>query len=430
MLGLYGQRCGVKVHIDWEGDTFRHGACHLADGDLTYSQIEHEDHEIKDGIGGWHDAGDYGKYTVNASFSVAQMLKAWEHFRGKLEARRFPIPEEGGDVPDLLDELRFQMEWLLKMQFPGGQASHKLTAIKFAANNVMPSQHRDTRYFTSMSSTATADLVAVLAQAARAYEEYDSDFAQQMLDAATLGLDYLSVHPEHVPAPPSQDRGGTFATGEYGDGSSSDERLWAKVEYWETTGDSDLREEIEESIGNVMPRPNWDWPDTSNLALYTYVLSERDRDPLVVEQVEKNILEQADSLVVAANSDGYGRALDNYYWGSNGLVARVTMNLWVAYRIDPKPSYIDALTQQVDHLLGRNPFSRSYVTGVGYFPPQSPHHRPSIGDGVVSPWPGHLVGGPNGGPTSWTDDKESYTTNEVAINWTTAMVYALAAAMP
>lgn len=430
IMGLYGQRCGVAVRIEWGGSVFRHGQCHLADADLKYSEIDHEEGEIKDGIGGWHDAGDYGKYTVNAAFSAAQMLKAWEQFQSKLEDRHFPIPEEGGDLPDLLDEVRFQLEWLLKMQFPDGQASHKLTAIKFSANSTMPTQHRDTRYFTSASTPATADLVAVLAQGARVFEEYDGDFAEQMLDAASLGLEYLTNHAQHVSAPPTANRGGIFETGEYGDSNSQDERLWAKVEYWETTGDSDLRDEIEESIGNITPRPNWDWQDMSNLAVYTYALSKRDRDPLVVEAVRNNILAQADELVAAANADGYGRALDDYYWGSNGLVARVTMNLAVAYQLDPKPSYLDAVTQQVDHLLGRNPFARSYVTGVGYFPPQSPHHRPSIGDGVVPPWPGHLVGGPNGGPTSWTDDKESYTTNEVAINWTTAMVYALAAAMP
>jgi endoglucanase len=430
ILGLYGQRCGVEVHFSWNGSRFGHGACHLRDGDMTYSEIEHEDNEIKDGVGGWHDAGDYGKYTVNAAFAAAQMLKAWEHFSDKLDDRRFPIPEKGGDLPDLLDEVRFQMEWLLKMQFPDGQASHKLTAINFPPDNLMPSFHDATRYFTPMSTAATADLVAVLAQAARVYEQYDAKFAETMLDAATLGMQYLSQHSEHVNAPPTG-MGATFQTGGYGDGSSQDERLWAKVEYWETTGDSDVLEAIEESIGSVYPRPNWDWQDMANLALYTYVLSEREgRNPEIVEALRTAIIAQADALVVAAERDGYGRALDNYYWGSNGLVARVTMNLAVAQKLDPKPGYVGAMTQQVDHLLGRNPFARSYVTGVGYFPPQAPHHRPSIGDGVVPPWPGNLVGGPNGGPTAWVDDKGNYTTNEVAINWTTAMVYALAAVMP
>jgi endoglucanase len=430
MLGLYGQRCGVAVRLVWEGETFRHGECHLDDGDLTHSGIEHEDGEIKDGKGGWHDAGDYGKYTVNAAFSAAQMLKAWEHFRDKLENRAFAIPEEGGSVPDLLDETRFQMEWLLKMQFDDGQVSHKLTATDFTTE-IMPSVHGDRRYFTTPSTAATADLVAVLAQAARIYDEYDSDFAQQMLDAATLSLDYLSTHEEHVSAPLAKSQGGVFATGTYGDGDSRDERLWAQVEYWETTGDSKLLEEIEESIGAYLPQPNWDWPNMVNLALYTYALSERDgRDAGILETVRESILANADELVAAAAADAYGRALDEYYWGSNGLVARATMNLAVANKLEPKPEYVDTMTQQVDHLLGRNPFARSYVTGVGYFPPQAPHHRPSIADGVTPPWPGHLVGGPNGSPTSWNDDKDDYESNEVAINWTTAMVYALVSVMP
>jgi endoglucanase len=430
VLGLYGQRCGVAVRIEWQGSKFAHGECHLRDGSMTYSQIEHEEDEIRDGKGGWHDAGDYGKYTVNGAFSAAQMLKAWEHFPEKLRERSFPIPEEGGEVPDLLDEVRFQMEWLLKMQFPEGQAAHKLTATDFEGE-LMPEVHADVRHFTAASTAATADLVAVLAQAARIYDEYDAGFAEQLLDAATRGLDYLAAHAEHVDAPPPRNQGGIFATGTYGDGNSQDERLWAKVEYWETTGDGALLEEIEQVIGGITPRPNWDWQDMANLALYTYALSEREgRDPVVLEAVKDAIVSQADELVAADNSEPYGRALDEYYWGSNGLVARVTMNLVVAHRLEPNPDYVHTMTQQVDHLLGRNPFARSYVTGVGYFPPQAPHHRPSIADGVISPWPGHLVGGPNGGPTSWTDDEDNYTTNEVAINWTTAMVYALSAVMP
>ena len=80
------------------------------------------------------------------------------------------------------------------------------------------------------------------------------------------------------------------------------------------------------------------------------------------------------------------------------------------------------------------------MTGVGKDPPTSPHHRPSVADGVLEPWPGLLIGGPSGqsqdgmtvglAATSWRDESGNYTTNEVAINWSGALVYALAAALP
>src|SRR5262249_30437090 len=94
------------------------------------------------------------------------------------------------------------------------------------------------------------------------------------------------------------------------------------------------------------------------------------------------------------------------------------------------------------YLLGRNPLSMSYVTGVGSNPPRHPHHRPSIADGLDQPWPGLLVGGPNrwrDDPTmrakvpvsvppakAYIDDERSYAANEVAINWNAPLVFLLA----
>jgi len=107
----------------------------------------------------------------------------------------------------------------------------------------------------------------------------------------------------------------------------------------------------------------------------------------------------ADGLVTARNNSGYGRALSgkagNYYWGSNGAVARTCMLLQVANRLSPKADYLDTCVDQISRIFGRNYYNRSQVTGVGKDPPLHPHHRPSQADGISNPWPGYLVGGPN-----------------------------------
>jgi endoglucanase len=116
------------------------------------------------------------------------------------------------------------------------------------------------------------------------------------------------------------------------------------------------------------------------------------------------------------------------------------MNLQAAYRVTSDSKYLDAATQQVDYLLGRNPFGRSLVTGLGYAPPVYPHHRPSNGDGVNEPWPGLLVGGPHRDTADplakanpdvplgkfWYDEAADYYVNEIAINWNGPLVYAAA----
>ncbi len=421
MLGLYGQRCGVEVQLEWDGDEFGHAACHQDDGLLDYADAGTTSH--KDGLGGWHDAGDYGKYTVNGAFAAATLLAAYEHFPDLLERREFAIPEQGGKLPDILDEAKVEIEWLLKMQFADGQASHKLTALNFAGD-VAANQDRSPRYFTPAGTAATADLVAIASMAARVYEPFDEEFADRCLDAAKRGMRYLSETPENFLAPvPAM-----FRTGSYGDTNQADERLWAMVEYWETTGDEAVLEAFEAGLSDAAPRRDWDWADTTNLSLFTYVLSERKRDASIVQALTQAIVEQADDLVVAAAADPFGRALGMYYWGVNGVLARTALNLSVANQLEPNPQYIETIRLQVDHLLGRNPYGRSYVTGIGYAPPQAPHHRPSKADAVDAPWPGNLVGGPREGPDDWKDSYDSYETNEVAINWTAAMVYALVAA--
>ena len=100
----------------------------------------------------------------------------------------------------------------------------------------------------------------------------------------------------------------------------------------------------------------------------------------------------------------------------------------------PDAEHKNLISLQLDHLLGRNYYGRSYVTGVGYHPPQNPHHRPSQADSAREPWPGLLVGGPwsSSSPpaTAWVDESEDYNTNEIAINWNAAMIYAAASLLP
>jgi len=80
-------------------------------------------------------------------------------------------------------------------------------------------------------------------------------------------------------------------------------------------------------------------------------------------------------------------------------------------------------------LFGRNYYGRSFVTGLGFDPPQHPHHRLDTGAYSDHPWPGYLVGGAHPEATDWQDVQANYRVNEIAINWNAALVYALAAGL-
>jgi endoglucanase len=426
MLGLHGQRCGTEVSFRYAGWRFAHDACHLDDASLKFVTGASR---IQPATRGWHDAGDYGKYTVNGAFALGMVLLAWEHSQSELGQRTFDIPETGGALPDYLAEAKWQLDWLLGMQLEDGSAAHKLTPVDFAST-VMPDSDFSRRYLSPAGTTATATFTAALAQGARIYESYDEEYGTRLREAAQRGYAYLREHPDWERADLSK-----FAQGQY-ENPDADDRIWAAAEMWETTGDPDALADFEGRVWSedsaeltATVRLNWDWSNTANLGLYTYALSGREgRNPDLLAVLQQELIENADRIVRNTELSRYGRGLDpgTYYWGINGVVARTSINLRVAYLLSEEPAYLDALVQQVDHLLGRNALGRSMVTGLGHFAPVAPHHRPSMADGVPPPWPGLLVGGPQPTAVSYQDEAHSYTVNEVAINWNAALVYAVA----
>lgn len=430
MLGMYGWRCGVHVEFDHNKNHYEHEACHTA-----RALLDRISSGTQDDTGGWHDAGDYGKYVNNGAFAVALLLKAYEHFPGFLDDREFAIPERGGAVPDILDESRVELEWLLKVQLPDGSFAHKVTALRFEPD-LMPEDDKQERYFFSTSTASTASATAVLAEAARIYAPFDEEFSERCLDSAVAGQDFLDQNQSSISS--SQEPNGV-GTGTYTDQNDRDNRLWALVELWETTGEERYLSGAEDLLPMVSYNWNFDWDGPGNLGIGSYVDSSRPgRDPDLLADAERDVVEMADNIAEEAQRDAYGRGFAGYYWGTNGVIVRMAYNLISAHRLFPNRDYLDAITAQIDHVLGENPFGRSFVTQLGSNPVRAPHHRPSVSDGAGAPWPGLLIGGPHGQTDNadpdilpalnWQDSAANYWHNEVAINWNTALIYALVAA--
>lgn len=418
MLGFYAWRSGIDVAVALGGQTWSHSAGHLED---AYLDFVGQPGVLRDGTGGWYDAGDYGKYIVNSAITMGLLLQAWEDFRANIEPVSLEIPEAGGTLPDFLDELRFQLDWMLKMQFDDGTVSHKITPVDFP-EYIQPVDDTAPRYFSPWGSAATAGFAATMAKAARVYREFDSAYAEQLEAAAVKSYEFLTANPGNHAADMSDFEQAQYQT------TDGDDRVWAAAELWETTGDADALADFE-TRARALEAPvlgDWDWGSQSNLGIFTYLRSERSgRDEGLVSDLEAAVVTVADEHVTLADSI-YGRGLEAVYWGSNGTVARICSTLHVAYILTGSEGYVGTCADQLAHLLGRNEYGRSQVTCVGLDPPAYPHDRRSMSDGIDAPYPGYLVGGASS-PGNWTDEQESYETNEIAINWQGAFVYALAA---
>lgn len=456
MRAMYLWRCGMAVSAQHGSNTYSHAACHLNDANQNYIGLGNN---IRDGKGGWHDAGDFNKYTVNAGITMGMFFMAWEHFGDVLNTiplNYMPSTVSGypgynvSAYPDYLKELRWEMDWVLKMQYPdgSGRVSHKLSAISFCSF-IMPEDETATRYYVDWGSAATADFVAMCAMAARIFQPYDPVYAQTCLDAAWVSYDFLRANTANKN--PDQS---AFGTGGYGT-ADGDDRLWAASEMWATTGSTTAHQDFTTRANGYSDKTDevFDWGDVKNLGMFTYLMSSRTgKNATVLNQIQTALLADANAIVTKRNNHGYARPLGtSYVWGCNGSVARQAMILQIANMVSPNVNYTNTALDSLGHLFGRNYFNRSFVTALGSNPPMFPHDRPSGADGIAAPWPGYLVGGSPGThdtcpscPLSgkdqalyalgaglpiaryWLDVEASFGSNEIAVNWQGALVYALA----
>jgi endoglucanase len=413
-------RCGSAVRLVRGGATYSHAACHLEDARLDFVGSPGL---RRDAAGGWHDAGDYNKYVVNAGVAVGILLRAWEDFGPSILRVSLDLPREHQGLPAYLNEIRWELDWLLKMQAADGSVYHKISTKDFGPA-LMPEDEKTERYFTPWGSAATADFAAVLAAAARAFRPYDRLYARRCLAAARRAYEFLRAHPADHRA----DLAG-FTTGAY-QTDDADDRLWAAAELWETTGERTYLMDFERRARAFREKfdVDWGWSNVKNLGMTTYLASGRaGRDATLARELRGALIATADRVVALRDAHGYARPLGTkYYWGANGGVANTVVLLQAARRVSPKLAYAETALDALHNLFGRNPYGRSFVTGVGHAPPLRPHDRRWLGRPALSAWPGYLVGGGWPKATDWVDDEDNYRVNEIAINWNAPLVYALA----
>jgi len=383
---------------------------------------------------GWYDAGDYNKYVVNSGISTYTLLAAYEHFTEFYRRQRLDIPESDNRLPDILDEAYWNLRWMLAMQDPGdGGVYHKLTTLNFEGA-VMPAEATAQRYVVQKTTAAALNFAAVLAVAARVYEEYDDElpgFAARCRDAAIAAYAWAERNPGDTYEQPAD-----VLTGEYGDNDLADEFFWAAAELYLGGADGI---DLDATIGLHEPLTTPSWNSVSALG-YVSLHAHRERlQTSVRKHVEREFRRYAEQLVIARRQSPYGVAYgavaEDFHWGGNGTALNQSMLLIRAYRESGRQSYLDTAVANLDYVLGRNPTGYSFVTGFGRKTPRRIHHRVSESDGIEAPVPGFLAGGantngqdgcryPSSFPArSYLDDWCSYTTNEIAINWNAPLVY-------
>jgi endoglucanase len=388
---------------------------------------------------GWYDAGDYNKYVVNSGITVGVLLSAYEHFPQVAGPWQLNIPEQGNGLPDVLNEVAWNIDWMLSMQDPlDGGVYHKLTNLRFDGT-VMPAAATQPRYVVQKTTAATLDFAATMAMASRMYVRYEAQrpgYAAQLRDAAQRAFVWAQRHPHAIYVQPAD-----VVTGKYDDEHLDDEWAWAATELFLTTQNPLYREQVDlAQVASSAPS----WQNVSGMVWMSLAQHIDRLSPADAALVRHTLSAHASRYMAQWNASAYRLALPEgaFDWGGSSVVLGQAMLSVAAYRLGAPRAALDAAQSAVDYVLGRNPLGLSMVTGFGTRSPQNPHHRPSQADGVVAPVPGFVVGGPNPGqqdqkacpryPASppalaYVDDACSYASNEVAINWNAPLVYLLAA---
>ena len=455
------------------------------DGDKTY-QI--------DGTGGWYDAGDHGKYVVNGGISVwtLQNLYEWSKAQGTdskfADNKTMAVPENTNGAPDLLDEARYELEWMFNMMvksddpYYGSSKTdmvyHKLHDHKWTGLATRPYDYEQewgtTRIVKPPTTAATLNLSACAAQAARLWTGIDDNFAKECLDVAKRTYEAAKKNPTDY-APMDQAIGG----GAYGDDYVEDDFYWAACELYATTGDQSYYTDLSKyqnkdaddkafslttNLGggeNNGSFSSFNWGCTAGLGTLSLYLSDKTSDADRAK-VASAITKAADKYIAKQGEQAMGNPYQSatftdpvnigpepvtgYEWGSNSFVVNNAIVLAYAYKETNDVTYLNGVSECLDYIFGRNGLGFSYVTGYGTYHLQSPHHRywsyeidntfPMAPAGVMAGGPGSGMQDPYIGGLGYkrgtlapqkcyVDSAEAWSVNEVTINWNAPFAWAI-----
>jgi len=434
---FYFQRSGVELPAEFAGKWAR-PAAHFDDHLEFHSMMNREG--TWNAHGGWYDAGDYGKYIVNGGVSVGTLLLACE-ICGKSMGNEGFVPSYEQPV-SLLDEIKFELEFFLRMQDDDGGVFFKVTPGHWDGF-MMPvdSDIMQKRYIMGKSTTSTLNFAGALAQAHRVFKAIggaeNQEFATRCLAASRRAYQWALDNPN------AEWPHNTEGSGGYGDEHFDDEFFWARAMLFRETADEEtranLRKQLLQDMKKNLPRYGLDWRDTQNMGWIALALDDSDKE--LQARARDVLYYTAEEILRLQNEDCYSLSIRKFIWGSNGEIANHALTLCIAYELTGKIDYRLAAEEQLQFIYGRNPVDVSFVTGSAWSSPMNCHHRICHADGIVDPIPGLLAGGINNDRQdmirkphypgdlpgfAYTDERCSFASNEVAINWNAPLTTVLA----
>jgi len=414
-LGLYHQRCGASNDLPFT--RFVHDACHTAPAQIPSPESDAQfaftwttlarsaananpdnppqtapsltgeaaqlypfvNHGSVDVSGGHHDAGDYSKYTINSAELIHYLVFTVDSIPGVAAMDNLGIPESGDGISDVLQEAKWEADYLAKLQdADGGFYFLVYPKTREYESNVLP-ERGDPQVVWPKNTAVTAAAVAALAQCASSpeFKKHFPAVAAQYLKQARLGWQFLTQ------AIAKYGKAGAYQKITfYGDHYTHDDELaWAACELFLATGDAEYRKKLFTWFPNPADYATYRWgwwrmSESWGNAIRSYAFAARS-GRLPASALDARYLRICEGEILAAGDDAVDWSKKSAYATPFPIATKAVRgagwyfsldqasDMAVAYQIEPKPAYLDALVGAMNYEGGTNPLNVTYLTGLG-----------------------------------------------------------------
>ncbi|MBT1705052.1 glycoside hydrolase family 9 protein [Chryseosolibacter indicus] len=419
---FFYQRVGFEKATKYAGAEWADAASHiknLQDKNARQYNRQNDASTERDVSGGWYDAGDYNKYTNWTANYVVDFMRAYLEAPG-VWGDDYNIPESGNHVPDILDEARWGIDHLLRMQNENGS----VLSIVGLSHASPPSSAAGPTLYGTPSTSATLNTAAAFAIASKVYGGRGMiSYSNKLKDSAIKAWNWANANP-NVIFKNNDNASGTAGLGAGQQETDDYGRLVAKLEaavfLFEITNETKYRDFFDSNYSKVhLIEWNFAYPfETANQEILLYYTKLPKATPSVVNPIKavyKDAMNGEENLAAYYNAkDPYRAHIKDYTWGSNstkGSQGLMFMDL-ITYGIDDTKNEDAAVAAvgYINYLHGVNPLSLVYLSnmyaygadnGVNEF-----YHSwfangsskwDRAGVSTYGPAPGYVTGGPNPG---------------------------------
>jgi endoglucanase len=416
---FFYQRAGFAKELPYAEAGWTDGASHIRPGQDKQARLFTEKSNAiteRDLSGGWYDAGDYNKYTNWHADYLVSLLHTWRE-NPAAWGDDFNIPESGNGISDLIDEIKWGFDWLIKMQNPDGS----VLSILGLSHASPPSSASGPSYYGPASTSATLSSAAAFAFGSRIFGSLDhpgfAEYAADLKQRSQLAWQWASANPAVVVRNNEGIYSGLGAGQQEVDAAGrAEKRVLAAIYLYDITGENTYKTQVENRLQEdpVTWVSHWNEP---KLISYLYYSGLPGVTASLAESVRsgyRNAMNGADNWgSVRDNREPYRAfmAANDFTWGSNRSMSRrgtLFTNL-ASFALEPSTAEMrNAGLRYLNYLHGVNPLGMVYLSNMSA---AGAHHSVNefyhswfadgssqwdrVGVSAWGPAPGFLVGGPN-----------------------------------